>query len=62
MEAAVMTIRMDRDEIPNDETLAAMRETEEILAHPERYKLYESAQELFDDILSHNPTHSEIFG
>ena len=29
-------------EIPNAKTLAAMRETEEILTHPENYKSYSS--------------------
>ena len=39
-------------ERPNAETLAAMRETEEILAHPEKHKGYASVDEMFDDILS----------
>lgn len=39
-------------ERPNAETLAAMREVEDIIAHPDRYKGYASVDEMFADILS----------
>jgi len=39
-------------EVPNAETLAAMRESEDIVAHPNRYKSYDSAEELFDSIVA----------
>lgn len=35
----------------NDETLAAFKEAEDIRKHPENYKSYNSAQEMFDDIM-----------
>ena len=35
----------------NAETIAAMREAEEIARHPERYRSYASADELMEDIL-----------
>jgi len=40
-------------EIPNKETLAAIKEVEEMKEmkkHPERYKTYTDADELFKDI------------
>lgn len=37
---------------PNEETLAAMTETEDILAHPENYKGYTSVDEMMEDILN----------
>ena len=40
------------DEVPNEETIEAMRECEEMLAHPENYKWYDSVDELMQDILS----------
>ena len=39
------------DEIPNEETIAAMRECDEILAHPENYKWYDSFADLMADVL-----------
>ena len=38
-------------EIPNAETIAAMREIEEMKRHPEKYKKYSSAHEMMEDIL-----------
>ena len=38
--------------IPNAETVAAMREVEEMKAHPENYKGYASFQELLDEVLN----------
>lgn len=35
----------------NDETLAAFKEAEDIRKHPENYKSYNSAQEMYDDIM-----------
>lgn len=35
----------------NDETLEAFKEADDIRAHPEKYKSYNSAQEMFDDIM-----------
>ncbi len=37
-------------EIPNAKTLAAMRETEEILTHPENYKGYSSFEEILKEV------------
>ena len=37
-------------EIPNAKTLAAMRETEEILTHPENYKSYSSIEEILKEV------------
>lgn len=37
-------------EIPNAKTLAAMRETEEILTHPENYKSYSSFEEILKEV------------
>jgi len=39
-------------EMPNEETLAAMRESEEIVAHPNKYKSYAMAEELFDAVVA----------
>ena len=39
------------DEIPNAQTIAAMRECDEILAHPENYKWYDSFADLMADVL-----------
>lgn len=39
-------------EIPNDKTLAAAKEVEDMKKNPERYKSYSSAQEMMQDILS----------
>ncbi len=35
----------------NRETIDAMNETLEIVAHPEKYKFYDNVDELFNDIL-----------
>lgn len=35
----------------NEETLAALKEAQEIAAHPEKYKTYNSAEEMMEDIL-----------
>lgn len=37
-------------EIPNTDTIAAMREAEEVSQHPERYKRYISFSELLNDL------------
>ncbi len=37
--------------IPNKETLEAMKETEDIIANPSKYKSYSSADEMMRDIL-----------
>ena len=37
-------------EIPNAKTFAAMRETEEILTHPENYKSYSSFEEILKEV------------
>lgn len=37
---------------PNEETLAALAEIEDMKKHPEKYKAYSSAKELFDEVLS----------
>lgn len=39
---------------PNSETKAAFDETEEILKHPERYKRYDSFDELAKEVLGEN--------
>ena len=39
-----------REDAPNPVTIAAMRETEEIMAHPERYKSYSSVAEMMKDL------------
>ncbi len=43
---------LEIEKIPNDETLEAMRECEEILANPEKYKGYRNVDEMFEDILN----------
>lgn len=43
---------MSNNKIPfNDETLAAFKEAEDIRKHPDKYKSYNSAQEMVDDII-----------
>lgn len=37
---------------PNEETLKAMQETEDMIAHPEKYKRYNDIDELFRDLMS----------
>lgn len=39
------------DRKPNVDTLEALRETEEILKHPDQYKSYGNVDEMFRDIL-----------
>ncbi len=39
-------------ETPNAVTAAAMKELDEISAHPDRYKSYVSASEMMEDILN----------
>ena len=43
---------LEIEKIPNDETLEAMRECEEILANPSKYKSYRNAKELIEDCLN----------
>lgn len=38
-------------EVPNEETIAAMKECEEMIKHPERYKRYSSIKEALEDLL-----------
>ncbi len=38
------------DEVPNEETLEAMREVEEMEKHPENYKGYTSIEEMKKDL------------
>lgn len=35
----------------NDETLAAFKEAEDMKLHPEKYKTYDTADEMFNDIM-----------
>ncbi|OCR13937.1 hypothetical protein [Helicobacter pullorum] len=42
---------LEIEKIPNDETLEAMKECEEILANPQKYKGYRNVDELFEEIL-----------
>ena len=42
---------LEIEKIPNDETLEAMKECEEILANPQKYKGYRNVDELFEDLL-----------
>lgn len=42
---------MDMNRTPNEETLEAMREVDEMRKHPERYKSYHSFDEMVKDIL-----------
>ena len=38
-------------EIPNEETMAAIKEVENMKKYPERYKAYKNVDEMFKDIL-----------
>jgi DNA-damage-inducible protein J len=38
--------------IPNEVTLAALQESEEMLKHPAKYKQYSNVDDLFEDILN----------
>jgi DNA-damage-inducible protein J len=39
-----------RNERPNRETLEALKESQHMLEHPEEYKSYDSAEEMFKDL------------
>ena len=43
---------LEIEKIPNEETLEAMKECEEILANPHKYKGYHNVDEMFEDILN----------
>ena len=43
---------LEIEKIPNAETLEAMRECEEILANPSKYKGYRDVDELFEALLN----------
>lgn len=43
---------LEIEKIPNEETLEAMKECEEILANPHKYKGYRNAKELIEDCLN----------
>lgn len=38
-------------ELPNSDTVAALREVEEMKKHPEQYKSYDDVQTMMEDIL-----------
>ena len=42
---------LEIEKIPNDETLEAIKECEEILANPQKYKGYRNVDELFEELL-----------
>ena len=42
---------LEIEKIPNDETLEAMKECEDILANPQKYKGYRNVDELFEELL-----------
>lgn len=42
---------LEIEKIPNDETLEAMKECEEILTNPQKYKGYRNVDELFEELL-----------
>ena len=46
-------------ETPNNETLKAMKEAEEIIEHPENHKQYTNIDNLFQDALSWNTKSSQ---
>ena len=39
-------------EVPNETTVAAIKEGEEMMEHPERSKTYDTVEELFEDLKS----------
>ena len=39
-------------EVPNADTLAAMKESEDMIAHPEKYKSYHDVDEMMKDLLA----------
>lgn len=41
-------------EIQNEETLEAMQEAEDILAHPEEYNSYENIDDFFKEVKDHD--------
>ena len=42
---------LEIEKIPNNETLEAIKECEEILANPQKYKGYRNVDELFEELL-----------
>ena len=48
---SVINGRLPFDLTPNKETLKALAEVEEMEKHPEKYKTYDSVDELFKDLL-----------
>lgn len=40
-----------RPEIPNEETIAAMKEADDMVKHPERYETFHSMAELLKSVL-----------
>lgn len=38
--------------IPNAETLESLKEADDMIAHPEKYKSFSSVEELMEDLLS----------
>lgn len=47
-------------EVPNAETIAAMKEGEEMRKHPERYKRYQSFDEALADILKEDDSENDL--
>lgn len=47
-------------EIPNAITLAAMKEAEEMERYPERYKSYDSMDELMNDLDAWDPDYTKM--
>lgn len=39
-------------EVPNADTIAAMKESEDMIKHPEKYKSYHSVDEMMKDLLA----------
>ena len=50
--AGTSTIPAVTHEVPNEVTMAAIRETEEMQKHPENYKGYTDVDKMMEDILS----------
>ncbi len=48
----ILLFRRYFDEIPNEETLEAFEEVEEMKKNPEKYKEYTDLDELFNDLNS----------
>ena len=48
-----ISLEMEREtEVPNAETLAAIKEVEDMIAHPECYKTYSDFSEILKELLS----------